>query len=48
MAKDFVCAMDIDETKAGASYTFDGITYFFCASERSACCVPWRIYQEVA
>jgi len=32
MAKDFVCGMDVDETKAGASYDFEGKTYYFCAS----------------
>ncbi len=31
MAKDFVCGMDIDEKKAGASYSFGGKTYYFCA-----------------
>jgi Cu+-exporting ATPase len=32
MAKDFVCGMDVDETKSGASYDFEGKTYYFCAS----------------
>lgn len=32
MAKDFVCGMEIDEAKAGASYDFEGKTYYFCAS----------------
>jgi Cu+-exporting ATPase len=32
MAKDFVCGMDVDETKAGVSYDFEGRTYYFCAS----------------
>jgi YHS domain-containing protein len=32
MAKDFVCGMELDEKKAGASYDFEGNTYYFCAS----------------
>jgi len=32
MAKDFVCGMDIDEKKAGATYEFEGKTYYFCES----------------
>ena len=32
MTKDFVCGMDIDEKKAGASYDFKGRTYYFCAA----------------
>jgi len=33
MAKDFVCGMDVDETKAGESYDYEGKTYYFCAAE---------------
>jgi len=32
MAKDYVCGMDVDETKAAASYGFEGKTYYFCTS----------------
>ncbi len=32
MAKDFICGMDIDEKKAGASYNYLGFTYYFCSS----------------
>ena len=32
MAKDFVCGMEIDEKKAGATYDFEGKTYYFCES----------------
>ncbi len=31
MAKDFVCGMEVDERKAGASYDYKGQTYYFCA-----------------
>jgi YHS domain-containing protein len=32
MAKDFVCGAELDETKAGASYDYEGRTYYFCES----------------
>lgn len=32
MAKDPVCGMDVDETKAPAQTTYDGKTYYFCAA----------------
>ena len=31
MAKDPVCGMDVDETKAAATSTYKGKTYYFCA-----------------
>ena len=31
MAKDPVCGMDVDETKAGAAVYYEEKTYFFCA-----------------
>jgi len=33
MAKDLVCGSSIDEKKAGASYSFQGQTYYFCGAE---------------
>jgi Cu+-exporting ATPase len=33
MAKDLVCDMSIDEKQAGATYDFQGHTYYFCAAE---------------
>jgi len=31
MAKDPVCGMSVDETKAAATSQFQGKTYYFCA-----------------
>lgn len=31
MAKDPVCGMEVDEKKAAATYTYKGVTYYFCA-----------------
>ncbi len=31
MAKDPVCDMDVDETKAAGSSTHEGVTYHFCS-----------------
>ena len=31
MAKDPVCGMDVDETKAAAKAVYEGRTYYFCA-----------------
>ena len=31
MAKDPVCGMDVDETKAAATAVYEGKTYYFCA-----------------
>ncbi|HZD41056.1 MAG TPA: YHS domain-containing protein [Terriglobales bacterium] len=31
MAKDPVCGMEVDETKAAATSTHEGKTYYFCA-----------------
>jgi P-type Cu+ transporter len=31
MAKDPVCGMSVDETKAAATATHEGKTYYFCA-----------------
>ncbi|HKY88350.1 MAG: YHS domain-containing protein [Candidatus Rokubacteria bacterium RIFCSPHIGHO2_12_FULL_73_22] len=32
MTKDPVCGMAVDETKAGATVTHEGKTYYFCAA----------------
>jgi Cu+-exporting ATPase len=32
MATDYVCGMKIDEKKAGATYGYQGKTYYFCAA----------------
>jgi YHS domain-containing protein len=31
MAKDPVCGMDVDETKAGATVQYKGRTFYFCS-----------------
>ena len=31
MAKDPVCGMTVDESKAAATYEYKGKTYYFCA-----------------
>lgn len=31
MAKDPVCKMDVEESKAAATATYQGKTYYFCA-----------------
>jgi len=31
MAKDPVCGMTVDESKAAATYNYKGVTYYFCA-----------------
>jgi YHS domain-containing protein len=31
MAKDPVCGMDVDESKAAGSSVYNGKTYYFCA-----------------
>lgn len=31
MAKDPVCGMTVDESKAAATYEYKGVTYYFCA-----------------
>ncbi len=31
MAKDPVCQMDVDESKAAAKSEYNGTTYYFCA-----------------
>jgi YHS domain-containing protein len=33
MVKDFVCGMDIDHERAGATYYYNGHLYYFCSSE---------------
>ncbi len=33
MAKDLVCGSSIDEKKAGASYSYEGQTYYFCGAQ---------------
>jgi len=33
MAKDLVCGMEIEETKSGATYDYEGQTYYFYAPE---------------
>jgi len=33
MAKDLVCGGNIDEKKAGASYNYQGQTYYFCGAQ---------------
>ncbi len=33
MAKDLVCGSNIDEKKAGASYNYQGQTYYFCGGQ---------------
>jgi len=32
MAKDPVCGMDVEETKAAATAVYKGKTYYFCAA----------------
>jgi YHS domain-containing protein len=32
MAKDPVCGMDVDETKAAGTAEHDGKTYYFCST----------------
>ena len=32
MAKDPICGMEVDEAKAAGSSTYNGKTYYFCAS----------------
>jgi len=32
MAKDLVCGMKVDEAKAAATSTYNGVTYYFCAT----------------
>ncbi len=32
MAKDPVCGMEVDEAKAAATATYEGKTYYFCAT----------------
>ncbi len=31
MAKDPVCGMEVDESKAAATSVYEGTTYYFCA-----------------
>jgi Cu+-exporting ATPase len=31
MAKDLVCGMDVEESKAAATSSYKGVTYYFCA-----------------
>lgn len=31
MEKDPVCGMEVDETKAAATFVYHGTTYYFCA-----------------
>ena len=31
MVKDLICSMEVDETKTGATYDYEGQTYSFCA-----------------
>ncbi|MBX3283595.1 MAG: YHS domain-containing protein [Acidobacteria bacterium] len=38
MVTDLVCKMEIDETKAFSSLTFDGEKYFFCSE---GCCAEF-------
>jgi Cu+-exporting ATPase len=33
MVKDLVCGMEIEEAKSGATYDYEGRTYYFCAPE---------------
>ena len=33
MAKDLVCRIEIEEEKSGATYDYEGQTYYFCAAE---------------
>jgi YHS domain-containing protein len=32
MAKDPVCGMEVDETKAATTLTYKGNTYYFCSA----------------
>jgi Cu+-exporting ATPase len=36
MAKDPVCGMDVDESKAAGSSVYNGKTYYFCAQSCKA------------
>jgi YHS domain-containing protein len=33
MVRDLVCCAEIEETKSGATYDYEGQTYYFCAPE---------------
>ena len=33
MVRDLVYGMEIEETKSGATYDYEGQTYYFCAPE---------------
>jgi YHS domain-containing protein len=33
MVRDLICSMEVDETRAKATYDYEGQTYYFCAPE---------------